>query len=206
MYVAPLDNWSHSHSDDMSTNSNVPKSEQPTSPKDIGLPSTNTSQNSITNTKRDKPAEKRCVAIHMSVQKKVDFGFAVWICGSTDFLGKWTKEMALRMQWTEGDVWTVTITEKDDPFPEEFEYKYMVRPDTDTIDGSWEPGDNRKLAVEKNSWNNEMTPFFIMHVKDTWESRDKKEITREGFMQEKVGETIQEYKMNHLPNMPICAK
>lgn len=198
MYVAPLEHWTTSHKDEssqISTESEVndQKLHKIHSP---GLPTTNTSQNSTTNPRREKNAQIRCVEVRLQVHKQVEFGSAVWICGSSDTLGNWEKEKAARMQWTEGNIWTLTLDDKAGPFPDQFEYKYMIRLDNETTDGNWELGENRKLTIEKDKWNSELTPFFILQVKDDWEDKGKREISREAFMQERVGETYQEYTMN----------
>ena len=87
----------------------------------------NIGQNSIANLKRDKPVDKRCVAIQINLRKKVDFGLSVWMGGSTDFLGNWSMDKALRMQWTEDNIWVLKLEEKWDEFSDEFEYKYLIR-------------------------------------------------------------------------------
>jgi len=203
MYVAPLEHWTNSYSNNSSQSGDSESISKDEKIRFPGTTTTDTSQNSITNPKREKPADVRCVGIYLRVHKKIEFGSGIWISGSTNFLGNWEKEKALRLQWTEGDIWTISLEEKEDPFPLQFEYKYLVRPDTDTIDGCWEPGENRKLTIEKNKWNSESTPFYVMQVKDTWEERDRREISLEALMQETVGETYQEYTMHHIPNQPI---
>jgi hypothetical protein len=197
MYVAPLEHWTSSHKDDSSATSSDHMDHKLEKIHSPGLPTTNTSQNSITNLRREKDTGPRCVEVRLQVHKQVDFGYAIWVCGSTDFLGNWNNERAIRMQWAEGNIWSVTLENKGETFSKQFEYKYMIRPDSDTTAGTWEQGENRQLTIETGKWTNDQTPFFILQAKDDWEDKSKREIVQEAFSQERIGETIQEYTMNH---------
>lgn len=161
----------------------------------IGEVDTNLAQNSITNPSRDKPTGKRCTNIQLSVQRKVDFGYGVWILGSTPFLGEWNVSKAQRMQWTEGDNWVITLEDREDPFPNEFEYKYLIRHEDESDGGNFEDGSNRKLVIEVGDEVN--TPFYIMRVKDNWDSKEVIEKKVEGYMQEGIGYTIGELSLYH---------
>jgi len=137
------------------------------------------------------------VAINFSVHKKLDFGCGLYIAGSSPALCDWSKKEAHRMQWTEGNNWNITLDEKEDPFPEQFEYKYLIRPDNEEEGGVFEEGPNRRLNLNTEQWKSDVTPFFMLRVGDNWEDKECHQVTQEPFMQETIGETYQEYTLTH---------
>jgi len=77
-----------------SSYSNIPKPEEdhPKNVSDVGYPTTDISQNSITNPKREHEAKKRCVAINFNIHKKLEFGYGLYIAGSSPALCDWSKK------------------------------------------------------------------------------------------------------------------
>jgi len=132
-----------------------------------------TEQNSIVNPQKiEAPIEKKVVIINLEVQKKVNFGWSLWVVGSSSLLGDWGINSAKRMQWTEGDFWKITLGEEEEQLPNEIEYKYFIKHDKDEK-GSFEEGTNRKMTVDKIEDNNYISPFFLLSITDDWNSKDQ---------------------------------
>jgi len=172
---------------------------QNTKPKtffDVGEPGTNISQNSITNPNRERTTKKRLAKIELSVHEKVDYGWNLWILGSSPFLGDWKIEDAKPMQWVEGDVWTIVIEERENTFPNEFEYKYLIRHNGDNR-GTLESGENRKITYNESEMKGD-TPFYMLILKDDWNNRENQQRQMESFTDEKMGYTISELTFESL--------
>ena len=56
-------------------------------------------------------------SVDFRVHMECEFGDGVLVCGSTDQLGNWNTDHALRLEWSEGDVWTANTSMS----PEEIE-------------------------------------------------------------------------------------
>jgi len=84
-------------------------------------------------------------------KKKVEYGFGMYIVGSTPELGSWNPLHAVKLFWSEGDNWKQTITlELPQGKTSRIEYKYIVtefnRINLKSL--NWEAGPNRVAEVE----------------------------------------------------------
>eukprot|EP01118_Nematostelium_gracile_P009498 TRINITY_DN3212_c0_g1_i1.p1 TRINITY_DN3212_c0_g1~~TRINITY_DN3212_c0_g1_i1.p1 ORF type:complete len:191 (+),score=42.25 TRINITY_DN3212_c0_g1_i1:303-875(+) len=148
----------------------------------IAPDSGNIAQNSITNEKRERDTTKRCTSLQIRIQKKVDFGYSLWISGSTDFLGGWKPEEAKPMQWTYGDHWVLSLTDDHEPFPAFLEYKYLIKHDNEP-QGNYESGDNRVIRIETKE---DVSPFYILRVDDSWDSKEHQKVIVERTASENI--------------------
>jgi len=73
-----------------------------------------------------------------SVGYRTDWGQNVYVVGDLPQLGEWQERSAIKMRWTEGHIWTVTL-----PLPAgvPFHYKYVVLGERGF--SRWESGPNR---------------------------------------------------------------
>lgn len=63
------------------------------------------------------------VGVRFSINYRCEFGDELRLVGSADELGAWDESRGLRMNWSENDLWTITV---DLPFGLVTEYKYVV--------------------------------------------------------------------------------
>lgn len=85
------------------------------------------------------------VAVTFCVQYRCAMGAAVYLSGDTSALGSWAAApgSAVRMQWSEGDVWTATVAL---PAGSRLEYKYVVL-DPSGRPARWQEGANLVLSL-----------------------------------------------------------
>ncbi|CAD8064723.1 unnamed protein product [Paramecium sonneborni] len=75
--------------------------------------------------------------IHLKIHFKTEYGQAVYLCGNSKFLGQWNPKQAIRMNWTENDIWEVEVAYH------EMEYKYFISQYESVSRVLWESGPNR---------------------------------------------------------------
>ncbi|CAD8126577.1 unnamed protein product [Paramecium sonneborni] len=99
------------------------------------------------------------------IQFPLAFGEAVYVCGNSKELGHWNPMQALRMQWSEGDIWksTLEINIIDQEF-QDIEYKYFFGEFDRPQNIEWEMGPNRIVRTNENTiitdiWNHRKILF-----------------------------------------------
>ncbi|CAK81714.1 unnamed protein product (macronuclear) [Paramecium tetraurelia] len=86
--------------------------------------------------------------IHLKIQFKTEFGQAVYISGNSKYLGQWNPKQAIRMNWTENDIWEVEIAYH------KIEYKYFISQYESIQTVLWESGPNRVTTKHTiDVWN-----------------------------------------------------
>ncbi|CAD8207554.1 unnamed protein product [Paramecium octaurelia] len=96
--------------------------------------------------------------IHFATQ----FGKALYLTGDSDILGNWDPKKAIRMNWSEGNIWKFEIQAHN------FQYKYFVANYDDAAsDVIWEPGPNRAIFQHQKTslkildfWNYREVQFY----------------------------------------------
>lgn len=98
-----------------------------------------------------------------SVKHRVDFGQAVYVVGSTSWLGNWCPQKAIRLCWSSDHLWYMNITAFGTKKTLTFKYKYFVSDFEMKADSliTWEPGINR-------NFNDELEYKFLVHIEDVW--------------------------------------
>jgi len=91
--------------------------------------------------RREKLAAKKTVTLKMPYS--TNFGQEVFITGSIGVLGEWNPSRALKMDWTQGNIWTATFDIPADV--NSFEFKCVVR--QEGCSPIWEPGMNHFLQL-----------------------------------------------------------
>jgi len=98
-------------------------------------------------------------SVDFRVHMECEFGDGVLVCGSTDQLGNWNTDHALRLEWSEGDVWTANTSMS----PEEIE-RAELKVVRKYADGrvEWADGENESIATRQtqHSFANKETPAF----------------------------------------------
>lgn len=84
--------------------------------------------------------------IIFEMKYQTQLGQELGVIGSFDELGNWNQDKALKMNWTEGNIWTKEVPFKGGDF--EFKYIFIVNNKVQ----KWEDGNNRKF--EHNSIKN----------------------------------------------------
>lgn len=79
--------------------------------------------------------------VKFSVQRRAGLGDSWKIVGPAAELGRWAPDVAPRMSWNEGDVWTTVVALP----PGEQEFKAALRAMDGTI--TWEAGPDRTVVV-----------------------------------------------------------
>lgn len=108
--------------------------------------------------------------ICFTVLKNVEFGKAVYICGSHPNLGNWNRLRATKMTWTEDNYWHTKILFSSKT---SFEYKYFISDDTMTKNSAvqWENSKNRTIK-NKNACK------FFLSVEVNFESKGQRTFGR----------------------------
>ncbi|CAD7701414.1 unnamed protein product [Ostreobium quekettii] len=115
------------------------------------------------------------LVVRLSVRRRVEFGERVCVAGSAEGLGRWRRELAVGMGWSEGHVWRAECeVTKGEPF----EYKYFV----EHINGEpeWQPTDNLTFIAPADAISG-----TIVNVSDSWLGKDQT-IAIEGLVGNKV--------------------
>ncbi|CAD8070012.1 unnamed protein product [Paramecium sonneborni] len=92
--------------------------------------------------------------IQLQIHYKAEFGQALYISGKSRFLGQWNPEQAIRMIWTQHDIWIAEVAYH------ELEYKYFISHYDKVQKVFWESGPNR--VTNKHSfdvWNHRKICF-----------------------------------------------
>lgn len=77
-----------------------------------------------------QPQTQKGRKIHFILQKRVDFGRAVYVLGSIKTLGDWNIEKGCKLCWSKDDYWTGFITVTQQELEKGIEFKYVI--------GNWE--------------------------------------------------------------------
>ncbi|CAD8074576.1 unnamed protein product [Paramecium sonneborni] len=92
--------------------------------------------------------------ILLQIHYKAQFGQALYISGKSKYLGQWNPEQAIRMTWTQDDIWVTEVAYH------ELEYKYFISNYDKVQKIFWESGPNR--ITNKHSldvWNHRKIYF-----------------------------------------------
>ena len=83
-------------------------------------------------------------------QRKVEFGQALYVCGSIPTLGEWNPRNAVKLEWSKGDNWKKNLLL---PVPSDIEYKFIVTSyDQENMrEVYWDEGPNRKMSLFPHS-------------------------------------------------------
>eukprot|EP00898_Chlorokybus_atmophyticus_P006124 jgi/Chlat1/6512/Chrsp45S06067 len=112
--------------------------------------------------REEAPADKcmfREVTVQFSLQQPCMFGQKYVLVGSHPVLGEWSVDKAIRLNWSEGDVW---IAEAVLPAGDHCEYKYLLLDCNDLV-VTWQPGNNMSLDIPDTANDS------IIAVLDTWD-------------------------------------
>jgi hypothetical protein len=93
------------------------------------------------------------------------FGEKIFAIGSTDFCGEWDLAAALKLKWTEGNIWRATVEVKGDLQP--FEYKYVC---VSSDSNRWEPGANRVLDL--STVTSPAKGNYVYNLESKWQRRN----------------------------------
>ena len=85
--------------------------------------------------------EKAITTIEFRIQRRVQFGQGVMLVGSVRELGSWDIARGITLDWSEGDLWTGTVSVKRADVGR-LEYKYIVKSDSGA---EWEAGGNHNV-------------------------------------------------------------
>ncbi|KAM3145444.1 hypothetical protein pb186bvf_002488 [Paramecium bursaria] len=111
-----------------------------------------------------KKRKTQKMQVHFYITLHLKYGDALYLIGNTPDMGSWNPQKAIRMIWTQNDVWTTLVEAKS------FQYKYFIG---DYNTGEllfWEQGPNRNYnpsqedtQVVKDSFNHRK---IIIQVKN----------------------------------------
>ncbi|CAD8058333.1 unnamed protein product [Paramecium primaurelia] len=92
--------------------------------------------------------------IRLQIHYKTEFGQALYISGKSKYLGQWNPEQAIRMIWTQNNIWIAEVAYHM------MEYKYFISQYDKVQKICWESGPNR--VTNKHSidvWNHRKIYF-----------------------------------------------
>ncbi|CAD8145412.1 unnamed protein product [Paramecium pentaurelia] len=96
--------------------------------------------------------------IHLKIHFKTEFGLAVYVSGNSKYLGQWNPKQAIRMNWTENDIWEVEVAYH------EMEYKYFISQYGGVQTVLWESGPNRVTTKHTiDVWNQRKVCFQCLN-------------------------------------------
>ncbi|CAD8145475.1 unnamed protein product [Paramecium octaurelia] len=99
--------------------------------------------------------------IQLQIHYKVEFEQALYISGKSKYLGQWNPEQAIRMTWTQNDIWVAEVAYHS------MEYKYFISQYEKVENVYWESGPNR--ITNKHSidvWNHRRICFQCLNPKN----------------------------------------
>ncbi|KAL4498501.1 hypothetical protein ABPG72_019619 [Tetrahymena utriculariae] len=98
--------------------------------------------------------------IQFKIHYQTYYSYALYISGSSKELGCWDPNQAIRLDWTQGNLWTTSaITISEGPH----DYKYFVAKfDNPAQDMKWEQGPNRSINTKGYQKKN-------IEISDVWE-------------------------------------
>ena len=85
------------------------------------------------------------VVVQLAIHAQLGYGNDLVVVGSPAAFGEWAPDRALRLSWSDGDVWTGEATIPADPDAPPVEYKLVVGTAGGGFD--WEGGDNRVVTL-----------------------------------------------------------
>ncbi|CAD8158397.1 unnamed protein product [Paramecium octaurelia] len=92
--------------------------------------------------------------IRLQIHYKTEFGQALYISGKSKYMGQWNPEQAIRMTWTQNDIWTAEVAYHL------MEYKYFISQYEKVQKIQWESGPNRVTNKNSNDvWNHRKICF-----------------------------------------------
>lgn len=113
--------------------------------------------------KREGEVSRSRRLVEFRLQYHTYFGQTVAVVGSSPALGSWNVACAVKLHWTEGNIWVGKVTLNYDC--KTVEYKYIV---FDAPSGRkappviWEPGSNHTIDLDK------IPPRTMLTLEDNW--------------------------------------
>lgn len=105
-------------------------------------------------------AGAKLVKVKFVLQKRCEFGQQFFVVGDDELVGAWNPEAALRMEWSEGHIWT---TELEVSTGKRIEFKFILVGDEGVLE--WQPGPNRVLETVES-----LSPLELL---ETWSVEDQ---------------------------------
>ncbi|EAS04774.2 starch-binding domain protein (macronuclear) [Tetrahymena thermophila SB210] len=114
--------------------------------------------------------------VRFTVSCTAYFGQAVYISGSCEELGNWNPELAIRMNWSEGNLWWCVVSLSTNI---DFVYKYYVSSyENMTSDVCWEQISNRVFSFQESQTKQNHDVFDHNFIQS--QSQNKNHIETEG--------------------------
>lgn len=101
--------------------------------------------------------EGRLIKVDFVIHYEAFFGQEIALLGSHDAMGSWDEKKALRLHWSQGDHWCVSV---DLPSGGVFFYKYLLK-GSDNVTLRWQDGSNSMLVLPE-SWNVPTSSHYLV--------------------------------------------